>query len=160
MVPKLMNRLLKGTRSGGFTLIELMIVITVVAILTALAVPAYRDYTIRSKITECVNGAAVAKLQVSEYRQSLGDWPTSMLEGGISLPSGDSRFCIGFTDYEPSTGAFTIDIDESAIGSIAGEIAPTLTPLELPNNVINWNCSYGSTPSGNIKYLPGPCRDS
>jgi len=150
----------KEFRPGGFTLIELMVVIAVVAILTTLAVPAYRDYTIRSKVTECINGAAVAKLQVSEYRQSLGDWPNSMEEGGISAPAGGSHFCTGFSDYQPTTGAFTVDVNETAVGSINGIIAPTFTPQELPNNVINWRCSYGSTPGGNVKYLPGPCRGS
>ena len=67
----------------GFTLIELMIVIGIVAILVALAVPAYNDYTIRSKVAECINGAAVAKIGVSEYRQTLGAWPPSMEEAGL-----------------------------------------------------------------------------
>ena len=49
-----------------------MITVAIVALLVALAVPAYKDYTIRSKVAECVNGAAVAKVQVSEFRQSLG----------------------------------------------------------------------------------------
>ena len=52
-------------KAKGFTLIELMIVIAIVAILVALAVPAYRDYTIRAKVAECVNGAAVPKLNIS-----------------------------------------------------------------------------------------------
>ena len=54
--------------SKGFTLIELMIAIAIVAILLVMAVPAYQDYTIRSKIAECVNGAAVPKVAISEYR--------------------------------------------------------------------------------------------
>ena len=102
----------------------------------------------------------MAKLQISEYRQSLGDWPASMQEGGISAPSGDSQFCTGFSDYQAGSGAFTIDIDELASGSITGDIAPTMTPEELSSNVINWSCTFGSTPAGNVKYLPGPCRDS
>ena len=56
----------------GFTLIELMIVIAIVAILVALAVPAYQDYTIRAKVGECINNGAVAKLSISEYRETTG----------------------------------------------------------------------------------------
>jgi len=58
--------------SEGFTLIELMIVISVVAILVTLAIPADEEYNIRAKITECIVGAAPAKLGVSEYRSTTG----------------------------------------------------------------------------------------
>lgn len=58
---------LSKRRSGGFTLIELMIVISIVAILVTLAVPAYQEYSTRAKVTECMVGAAPAKLAVSEY---------------------------------------------------------------------------------------------
>jgi prepilin-type N-terminal cleavage/methylation domain-containing protein len=60
----------RGNVARGFTLIELMIAISIVAILVAFAVPAYQDYTVRSKVAECINGAAVAKVQIAEYRQA------------------------------------------------------------------------------------------
>ena len=71
-------------KQKGFTLIELMIVIAIVAILVALAVPAYQDYTIRTKIGECVNNAAVPKLQISEYRETVGDMPANSDEAGLT----------------------------------------------------------------------------
>lgn len=148
-------------RIRGFTLIELMIVIAIIAILVALAVPAYRDYTIRAKISECINGAAVAKLQISEYRQSLGAWPPSQLEAGIDVPSGDSRFCIGFSSYQPATGSFVVDIDEAAVDPIlTAEISPVLVPTTLGNNVINWDCQRGATSVAYAKYLPSSCRNT
>ena len=148
-----------GSRQRGFTLIELMIVIAILAILVALAVPAYRDYAIRSKIAECINNAAVAKIQVSEYRQSLGAWPPNAAEAGISSPAGNSRYCVGFANYDGGTGAFSIDVDEAAVNpSISGVIEPTLTPTATASGIINWHCSYGSTDSFNTKFLPSPCR--
>ena len=147
-------------RSKGFTLIELMITIAVVAILVAMAVPAYKDFTIRAKVTECINGGAVAKIQVSEYRQALGEWPNSAAVAGISTPSGDSQFCTGFSGYDSGTGSFVIDIDEAAINSTLGTLAPVLTPDQLANGVINWACSAGVTAAGDIKYLPSSCRGS
>ena len=153
-----MVHLNKGFRSKGFTLIELMIVIAVVAILVALAVPAYKDYAVRAKITECVNGAAVAKIQISEYRQTLGAWPPSMVHAGIDAPSGASNFCVGFTSYQPGTGAFAVEIDETKIGVTAGDVLPLFTPTELSSNIINWKCTRGATPGANVKFLPGPCR--
>ena len=150
----------KGKRSGGFTLIELMIVIAIIAILVALAVPAYKDYTIRAKITECINGAAVAKIQVSEHRQSLGAWPGSAIIAGIDTPSGSSFYCTGFSDYQASTGSFIIDVDVAVIDASLGTIAPVFTPTELANFSINWACSAGATAAGNWRYLPTLCRNT
>jgi len=145
---------------GGFTLIELMIAITIVAVLVAMAVPAYKDFSIRAKVAECINGAAVAKIQVSEYRQTLGPWPPSAEDAGLD-GAGDSHFCDGFTDYEPFTGAFNIAVDEAEIDpSILGQIAPLMEPSQVLSNIINWDCSIGNTAVGNLKYLPSTCRDT
>ena len=150
-----------GHRQRGFTLIELMIAIAIVAILVALAVPAYQDYAIRSKVAECINNAAVAKVNVSEYRQSLGAWPPTASQAGIDGESGNTEFCDGFVSYTAATGAFTLDVDEAAIDSgITGDIAPTLTPTFLASGFINWDCSIGGTASNNYKYLPAPCRNT
>ena len=70
--------------SGGFTLIELMIAISVVAILVTLAVPAYQDYNTRAKVIECTIGAAPAKLAVSEYMSTVGSWPPDMDRAALS----------------------------------------------------------------------------
>lgn len=146
------------SKTRGFTLIELMITIAIVAILVALAVPAYRDYTIRAKIAECINNAAVAKVQVSEYRQALGEWPASAEEAGISAPAGSSQFCSGYVNYESGSGAFTINVNEAAIDAALGTLEATLTPTETSNGIINWACSRGTTASSNVKYLPSSCR--
>lgn len=145
----------------GFTLIELMIAIAIVAILVAMAVPAYRDYTIRSKIAECVSGAAIAKLHISEYRQSLGSWPPSPAAAAIDTPAGDSHFCVGFSNYDAGTGSFIIDVDEAAVDSVlTGTLAPRMMPTVLPSNIVNWDCQVGATDSGSVKYLPATCRNS
>ena len=68
----------------GLTLIELMVVIAVIGILGALALPAYQDYTIRAKISEGINLAAAAKMAVAETRQSSSDWPTDNATAGIA----------------------------------------------------------------------------
>ena len=101
----------------GFTLIELMIVIAIIAILVAMAVPAYQNYTVRTKIAECINGAAVGKVGVSEYRQTLGAWPPTLEDAGLQV-SGISRYCTALNNYQAGTGAFTIDVDEAAIDPI------------------------------------------
>ena len=149
----------KQHRSKGFTLIELMITIAVVAILVTLAVPAYKNYTIRAKITECINGAAVGKVGISEYRQTLGDWPPTLEEAGLELV-GSSHYCSSLNNYQSATGAFTIDVDEATIEPELGTIAPVMTPSETGAYVINWNCTRGATLPADLKYLPSTCRDT
>ena len=149
---------------SGFTLIELMIVIAIVAILVALAVPAYKDYTIRAKVTECVNGAAVAKLQISEYRETVGTYPPDEDEAGTADPAGVSQFCEGFTytgtdGVAAGDGNFTILINEAAIdGSVAGEIEPQMHSFDSGQGGVNWLCQRGNTGTENLKYLPSTCR--
>src|ERR1041385_850135 len=71
----------------GFTLIELMIVVAIIGILAAIAIPAYQDYIIRSKVTELVNAAGVCKTSVAEYYQTKGAMPPDVTASGCSTDS-------------------------------------------------------------------------
>jgi len=148
---------LRMRHSGGFTLIELMIVIAIVAILVAFAVPAYQDYTIRAKVTECMVGAAPAKLGISEFRSTTGNWPQDMNVAGISS-NGVSKYCTGFVGYDSTVGSFQIDVDESAVEPVLGQVQPELVPTANGLDTISWRCSYGATGPAELKYLP--CRSS
>ena len=154
-----MNQFIKGARSKGFTLIELMITIAIVAILVAMAVPAYKDFTIRAKIGECINGAAVAKVGISEYRQTLGAWPPSMEEAGLEV-AGISHYCTALNNYQATTGEFTIDINEALIDPIlvVDSVSPLMIPTPTPSNMIDWRCAKGTTPASHVKFLPATCR--
>ena len=146
----------------GFTLIELMIVIAIVAILVALAVPAYQDYTIRAKVGECVNNAAVAKLSISEFRETTGAYPTDAGTAGIgnasTVTAGDSQYCNPFGYTGGNT--FTVEVDEAAVDTnIAGTIAPLMTAtVNAVSGNVDWNCSVGNTTAAEVKYLPATCR--
>jgi type IV pilus assembly protein PilA len=147
----------------GFTLIELMIVIAIVAILVALAVPAYQDYTIRTKVGECVNNAAVAKLSISEYRETTGVWPSSAslagLGDGTNTTAGLSDYCNVFDYPDNNDNVFSIDVEEGNVdASIVGIIQPSLTGNVSSSGNIDWNCSQGTTAPANVKYLPATCR--
>ena len=69
---------------AGFTLIELMIVIAILGILAAIAIPAYQDYSVRAKVSEAINVASPAKLAVAEFLSSEGTWPANRTEAGVS----------------------------------------------------------------------------
>jgi type IV pilus assembly protein PilA len=144
-------------RSGGFTLIELMLVISIIAILVALAVPAYQEYSTRAKVTECMVGAAPAKLAVSEYMSTVGSWPPDM--DSAALSSGNvSKYCSGFASYDRLTGSFQINVNELAIYPTLGTVQPQLTPQVTSVTTISWRCSRGATGPNELKYLPSTCR--
>ena len=148
----------KRNMQQGFTLIELMIVIAIVAILVALAVPAYQDYTIRAKVGECVNAAAVPKLGISEYYETVGNFPADINEAGI-VNAGLSQFCAGYTDYTNANGSFRMDINETAVGVPGGAtLSPQMTAYPNLGGGVDWRCSRGGTSVTELKYLPSTCR--
>ena len=143
----------------GFTLIELMIVIAILGILIAIALPAYQDYSVRAKVSECVMGAAPTKLAVSEFRTSNGRFPASLssvITAGAG-GNGDTKWCDGFIAY--SAGLFAADVDETAINPpTAGAIQPTFSPSVNTAGDVDWKCKPGATGANTIKYLPASCR--
>lgn len=149
---------MKRAAQKGFTLIELMIVIAIVAILVALAVPAYQDYTIRAKIGECVNGAAVAKLQISEYAETTGSWPADENTAGTVSPAGETIKCDGW-GFAGNTGTFNVEIHEVNVGVPGNNtVEPSMVGTKAASGMVQWRCTRGTTGAAELKYLPATCR--
>lgn len=138
---------------GGFTLIELMIVVAIVGVLAAIALPVYQDYIARSQVSEAIAGSGAAKTSLTEYFQSIGDFP----------PAGQFDDTVG--------GRYTATITHDAVGQITGtmrSVAPvnqrvrgftfTLTPgcttVSASVTISTWICDTAL----NRKYLPSGCQ--
>jgi type IV pilus assembly protein PilA len=148
----------------GFTLIELMIVVAIIGILAAIAIPAYQDYTIRSKVTELVNAAGVCKTGVAEYYQSKGAMPANTDQAGCS-DKGTAN------SGAPVVAAGGI-IDVTAAGGLATQLTANASGTVFKYNpmcngaacaadgssgaLTEWDCKTGTLVKP--KYLPAACR--
>ena len=139
--------------SKGFTLIELMIVIAIIAILLALALPAYQDYTIRSKIGEALSIGASAKLAAAETCQSdpanaLGD----IDDAGYDFQASKYVSNVTISGGCDQASTITIDITTTSLVGV-GSNTVTLTGTVGTSNV-DWDCTSGHEP----QHVPSTCR--
>ena len=137
---------MKRQLQQGFTLIELMIVVAIIGILAAVALPAYQDYTIRAKVSELMLAASSARTCISELTQSNGgSIPTNVQNDCSIVPAG--KVSVASVD---ASGVVTITGNSASIGAA---VTVTLTPATSGGGTLTWTCS-GSP----LKYLPGTCR--
>jgi type IV pilus assembly protein PilA len=146
----------------GFTLIELMIVIAIIGILAAIAIPAYQDYTVRAKVSEGLNLAGAAKLAVSETYDSTGAMPTSQAQAGLPAAASITGNYVSSVGVTATTGVITISYKAAGLG---GNPTANSTTIDLIPNTnagsVEWDCKFASAVSGSptpSKYRPANCR--
>ncbi len=140
-------------KQQGFTLIELMIVVAIIGILAAIAIPAYQDYTIRAQVSEGLNLTGACKAAVTEYYQDQGAWPADNATAGLEAAAN-------------ITGKYTLTVTVAAGSCLAAYGGPdvnvniagavlTMAPTDNQGSV-SWTCSGDAQLVP--KWLPAACR--
>jgi type IV pilus assembly protein PilA len=167
------------TLQKGFTLIELMIVVAIIGILAAIAIPAYQDYTIRSQVSEGLTLASDIKAGIAEYLAQTGSWPANLTEVGLgsAATNKESRYV---SQIDVVTGTIQITYGRDANAKINTATSATdrldLQPFVNANGDVIWLCGNADPPQngdddpgdGTVstavatdlpdKYMPASCR--
>lgn len=155
------------TVQKGFTLIELMIVVAIIGILAAIAIPAYQDYTIRAQVTEGLNLAGAAKAAIAETYAQTGAWPADNTAAGLDVAANITGKYV--TSVTVAGGVITIVYGKQSNANINTDTL-ILTPGVSPNFDVAWVCGAAPVPAnvtmaaavaaGSLeqKYRPQVCR--
>jgi type IV pilus assembly protein PilA len=156
-------------KARGFTLIELMIVVAIIGILAAIAIPAYQDYTIRAQVVEAFSLASELKGSIQEFRKERGRFPANNAEAGVPEP----QYLIGnfITRIEVRAGVLTMQFGNNANLMLKDKLL-SLQPLVVtgsPASPMSWRCGLRAIPKGmeavgenrtdlDRKFVPASCR--
>jgi type IV pilus assembly protein PilA len=144
------------TMQKGFTLIELMIVVAIIAILAAIAIPAYQNYIIRTQVTEGLTLSGGAKSAMEEYYSNHGTWPSN--NGSAGLAGSTSITGKYVSSVALSGGKITILYAQPATNTAISSDKLVLSPVANGGS-ISWNCGTNAGTNIPSTYLSETCRN-
>jgi len=143
-----------NTNQKGFTLIELMIVIAIVGILAAVALPAYQDYTIRARMAEPLALLGEAKNSVTEYYIATGNLPATAEVAGVRETIGTTL--VDTMAFDQASGNITVTLTSAADWGGAGGQSVVLSLVSTAGGTLEYACRPGA--GMEVKFLPANCR--
>lgn len=137
----------------GFTLIELMIVVAIIGILAAIAIPAYQDYTIRAQVTEGLNLASGSKVAVAEFYQNTGTFPAGNSDAGVPAANTILGNYVTSVTIGAANGQITVVYGSQAHANISGD--NLILAAGTGSGSVTWDCTLGNVEPN---YRPSSCR--
>ena len=143
----------------GFTLIELMIVVAIIGILAAIAIPAYQDYTQRAQAGEAFTLVSAAKTAIAEYAQVNGEFPPGAVITSLGLNiAGDAGKYADIVNVADGTGVITVTMKASGVGANIQGKTITFTPPDLTNIGLGQGFKWACSSDADDRYLPKDCQ--